>query len=106
MKYFVDELKEQLELAGIKILPVYDNMTVHVAPIQCHCGSDVSALQFVEYLKTIIKNNQIQFMRLPLPTTTEVAQLHRKGNVLIRYIEYFVPGSDKKEARYDVLLRL
>lgn len=102
---FIDEVERHLKLAGVTILPIFEEGKIKNS-IQCTADINCTPLEFVEYLRTKIKNNQIQFISLPLPKTVLVAQLQRKGDVLIRYLEDYILMSDEKVARYDCLLRL
>lgn len=101
----IDELEVELALAGITILPPYEGDPFHVVPCQYTFGKYVLSITFVDFLRPKIKNNRIQFMPLKLHGKCSVEQLHRKGNIYLRYMEQMVIMSDEIEGRYDIMLR-
>lgn len=102
---FIDELEAELTSAGITILSPYEGDPFQIIPIQYTCGKNVTPIAFVDFLRPKIKNNRIQFMPLKLHGKCSVEQLHRKGNIYLRYMEQMITMSDKIEGRYDIMLR-
>jgi len=103
---FIDEFEKELINVGITILLPYEGDPLAVTCNQYHCSKMIKPVEFVEYLRTKIQNNQIQFLPLKLPGKCLVEQLHRKGKIYIRYIEDNVVMSDDREGRYDVVIRI
>lgn len=102
---FIDKLETELTSAGITILPPYEGDPFQIIPLQYTCGKNVTPIAFVEFLRIRINNTHIQFMPLKLHGKGLVEQLHRKGNIYLRYAEYTMIMSDEIEGRYDIMLR-
>lgn len=100
---FIKELIASLKDFGVEIKSPYISDKISIGPMphqQFTCGKDVSAAELACKIRSFA--HTVQFVPMWLPAGVEFSCLYRIGDVFVRYLEAFEPGTDKVIGRYDV----